>query len=317
MSAWARAMETLRPMPFRGDLIAAGAVAVAVGIVLLDARMQDDWQAGMRFAVVGAAALLMLTLAWRAPREGDEPRMYVSTLLAAGYPLTLLALVELGDALGGSADSEGTLTWVLLALAALYATAAVLRNSAICTLLGSATLAVAAMAAWWWIFDPGGVTPLQWLSLVTIAAAGLGALALRDARRAHAVALVDVAGLAALLLAFLVGSEPLFGGLFGADGAGPGSPWGWKLVLAAVGFGLVAYGAVDRERGPAWLGAAVLGTFVALAGSEGSLLWWPLVLLGLGGAAVAAGLRPTTPLPPSPDADAPEAPMRPLGGGGV
>jgi hypothetical protein len=33
-----------------------------------------------------------------------------------------------------------------------------------------------------------------------------------------------------------------------------------------------------------------------------TLLYWPLLLLLLGGAAMAAGLRPLQPLPPEPDA---------------
>jgi hypothetical protein len=78
-------------------------------------------------------------------------------------------------------------------------------------------------------------------------------------------------------------------------------------VLVAVGFGLVAYGAVDRERGPVWLGVAVLTAFVLLAGA-GNLLWWPLILLLAGMAAIAAGLRPTTAAPPAPNLDRPEAP---------
>jgi hypothetical protein len=78
-------------------------------------------------------------------------------------------------------------------------------------------------------------------------------------------------------------------------------------VLVAVGFGLVAYGAVDRERGPVWLGVAVLTAFVLLA-SGGNLLWWPLILLLAGMAAIAAGLRPTTAAPPAPNLDRPEAP---------
>jgi hypothetical protein len=78
-------------------------------------------------------------------------------------------------------------------------------------------------------------------------------------------------------------------------------------VLVAVGFGLIAYGAVDRERGPVWLGVAVLAAFVLLA-SWGNLLWWPLILLVIGVAAIVAGLRPTTAAPPAPDLHRPEAP---------
>lgn len=313
MSAWGEAAARLRPLPFRGDLIAAGAVALAVGVVLLDVRVQDDWAAGVRFAIAGAAAALLLLLGWLAPREGDAPRVYVSALLLAAFPLTVLALLDLADALGGAITSAGSLTWVLAAVAALYLGLAVRRGSAACTLLGALALIGAAMAAWRWAFEPRSVTPYEWLALAAIVLAGLGVVILRDRHRAHAVALANVAGVAAIVLAYLVSLGTTATTLSSGE-LGFTVPWGWKLVLAAVGFGLVAYGAVDRERGPAWLGAAVLAAFVGLAATSGTVLWWPLILVAAGGVAVAAGLRPTDPAPPSPDADAPEAPMRPLGG---
>jgi Sec-independent protein secretion pathway component TatC len=81
-------------------------------------------------------------------------------------------------------------------------------------------------------------------------------------------------------------------------------PVGWKLYLIAVGLGLVAYGAVDRERGPAYVGLAVLAAFVILTGppvsARGTLVGWPGLLLVVGGAGLAIGLRPRRPLPPEP-----------------
>ena len=63
--------------------------------------------------------------------------------------------------------------------------------------------------------------------------------------------------------------------------------------MLAAGCGLIAYGAVDRAPGAAWLGFAHLAVFIAAAsaGADDTLLWWPLVLLALGGGA----------LPPQPD----------------
>ena len=77
------------------------------------------------------------------------------------------------------------------------------------------------------------------------------------------------------------------------------------------GLRAVAYGAVDRVPGAAWLGVAQLAGFVVAASAEAddTLLWWPLLLLALGAAALAAGLRPRSPLPPEPDGYSVERPL--------
>jgi hypothetical protein len=79
-------------------------------------------------------------------------------------------------------------------------------------------------------------------------------------------------------------------------------PWFWELVLLGAGFGLVAFGALDRSPGPAYLGVVNLILFIVAAGnSHESLIGWPLFLLAGGGVMLAAGLRPRRPLPPEPD----------------
>ena len=81
--------------------------------------------------------------------------------------------------------------------------------------------------------------------------------------------------------------------------------------MLGAGCGLIAYGAVDRVPGAAWLGVAHLVGFliVASAGADDTLLWWPLILLALGGGAMAVGLRPRQPLPPEPDGYSVERPL--------
>jgi len=75
-------------------------------------------------------------------------------------------------------------------------------------------------------------------------------------------------------------------------------------VLLCGGCGLIAYGAVDRAPGAAWLGLANLGVFTLAAtiGADETLAWWPLLLLLIGAGAIGAGLRPRAPLPPEPRA---------------
>ena len=73
-------------------------------------------------------------------------------------------------------------------------------------------------------------------------------------------------------------------------------------MLLGAGFGLVAFGALDRSPGPAYLGVLNLVLFIlAVDGSEtATLYWWPLVLIAGGASMLLAGLRPRRPLPPEP-----------------
>jgi hypothetical protein len=70
-------------------------------------------------------------------------------------------------------------------------------------------------------------------------------------------------------------------------------------VLGA-GFGLIAFGALDRRPGPAYLGVVNLILFILAAGVGSTLLWWPLILIAAGGFMIVVGLRPRRPLPPEP-----------------
>ena len=130
----------------------------------------------------------------------------------------------------------------------------------------------------------------------------LVSLVLRAGRPRHAELLVDAAALAILA----IGVQALLGVVIGRlapFGEVPATPLPgfWELVLLAAGFGLVAFGAVDRSPGPAWLGLFNLLAFVVLVGQgDKTLRWWPLTLLVLGAGTILAGLRPRDPLPPEP-----------------
>jgi hypothetical protein len=180
-----------------------------------------------------------------------------------------------------------------------------------------------------WVFQPHGIGTFRAVLLAITLACTAGVIRLRDHRRRHAVQLANAAGLAALvlgltLIGILVGNGS---GVFqiGADfDRRFGSPFGWELYLLAVGFGLLAYGAADREPGPAYVGTAVLVTFALLTGrsvaNRGSLVGWPLFLLIIGGVGIALGLRRVTPLPPEPPppggpGSAPSGPRAPASAG--
>jgi hypothetical protein len=301
--------ELLRPPPHRGPLIAAGAVVLAIGLGTAELRLSSDTLAPVwHLLTLGIVGGLTFALGLQAPNEDGRPPAYQSVLLVTGLVLIYPALLRLADVLGAELTDgfpAGELTWVSLveAGAALYA--AIRRRSSICLLLGAIAGAVALLSGWEWIFDNGTFTASRWLLLVVSLALVLVALGLRAGRPRQSELLIDGAGLAILaigvqaIVSYIIRSLSLF-----STPAGPLLPGFWELVLLAAGCGLVAYGALDRSPGPAWLGVANLAVFVVAAGtlSDETLYWWPVLLIVLGAGAMAAGLRPRQPLPPEPDA---------------
>jgi hypothetical protein len=312
-------LDRVRPHPHRGDVIAAGAVPLAVATFVIELRM-TQWPLGPRFAVVALVAGLLLLMGWLAPLEGEAPRSYHSVLLVAGLLPTALALVLLAEALGASRPpGSGGLFWAFAVEALIAAAAARHARSAVCTLIAALAgiLAVGELVSW--AFKPHGLGTFRAVLLALALAFLAGSVRLRERNRAHAVQLANASGISVLLIGLTFALRPLLG--FAFFGGSPGSShiaFGWECFLLAAGFGLVAYAGVDHERGPAYVGLAVLATFALLVGLTGpqhrSLVGWPLFLLAIGAAGLVIGLRPRRPLPPSPEqgsgAVTPTVPLR-------
>jgi hypothetical protein len=302
--------ELLRPPPHRGPLIAAGAVVLATGLAVGELRTDADSLAPIwHLLALGVAAGITFALGLQAPNEGGKPPAYQSVLLVTGLLLLYPALLRLADVLGGANFGNGfpagELTWVSLveAGAALYA--GLRRRSAVCLLIAAIAAGVALLSGWQWIFDNDTFTASRWLLLVTSIALALVSLVLRAGSPRQAELMVDGAAIAILAIglqalgSFLLQMLSLFGST-----SGPILPGFWELTLLAAGCSAIAFGAIERSPGPAWLGVANLVVFVVATGlqSEATLYWWPLALILLGAVGMAAGLRPREPLPPEPDA---------------
>src|SRR3954463_8006004 len=134
----------LRPLPHRGDVVAAGAVALAALVALLQVRFDDAWGKGIHFAYAAAALAFVAALALRAPPEGDAPRAYQSALLAVTFAPAVPPVAPPSPPLRPDGlDSSGTLAWAGGALAALGFGLGLARDSALCVLLGAGSLAPA------------------------------------------------------------------------------------------------------------------------------------------------------------------------------
>lgn len=310
-------MPVLRPLSHRGDVVAAGAVVLALGAAVADLRLGETWAAGVRLALLsGPAALIVLAMGLRSPVQ-ERPRPSVTILLVAGLALTALALSDLADVVGdeGRLASPAATTFVSGCLAGLCLLLAPAKRSATVTLAGCVAGAATLLAAADLGFElDDRLEAFRYLLCAALLLVALAAAATRDRQRRHAVAFAEAGGLALVAIGVTLVAERLpefapVGPLAQGTGAG------WEALLVLGGWALLAYAAVDRERGPAWLGIAVLALFTGLAGTEegASLLWWPLGLLVAGAAIVAFGLRPAKELPPEPEVprEEPPAPPRP------
>jgi len=308
-------LERLRPASYRGDITAAGAIPLALSAIVIDLRM-TQWSIRVKLVVVALIALLILTMGWLTPLDGPAPTQYHSMLLIAGLLPLLLALQLLAEALGSERPpGAGGQMWTFGLEAVVAAIAARRANSATCTLIAALAGAVAVEAFVVWVFNPSGLGLVRTMLLLLTLGLAVGAVRLRDGQRRHAVALVNAAGLLtlALALSYLVALAVTVVPSVGSHRGG--APFGWKLFILAMGFGLIAYAGADREPGPAYIGVVLLLAFALLVGSPpvngSSLIGWPLFLLALGVVGLVIGLRPSTPAPPPPPA--PIAQTIPLG----
>lgn len=299
-------LDLLRPPAHRGPLIAAGAVLVTLGVALEELRLHDKLPLGVHLAILAVAAAVMLALGLQARAEGGRPPTFQSVLLVCGLGLLAPALLTLADVLGAdfSQFPAGAVVWTSLVLAGMALWPAVAKGSSICALIGALALAVAALSFVNWVTDATSLTTFRWLLAVAALAYVVVSLLLRGSAARHSEQMVNAAGLAVLAIGLTGLANLLIGAVSPFANGGEVLPNGWELVVLAAGCGLIAYGAVDRAPGPAYLGVANLGAFAASAGvsEDDTLLYWPLLILVLGLGAMGVGLRPRRPLPPEPSA---------------
>lgn len=277
---------------------------LAIAALVIDLRMRQ-WALGPRFLVAAVISLFTLGLAWTVPRPSDGvARPYQSVLMISGLLVLIFALQLFAEVLGAHHNpGAGAEFWTFAAESAI-AVAAVRRSaSAGCTLIAAFTAAISFLAFIAWAFHPHGFATFRWILLVETVILGLGAARLRRAYPRHAVQLVNMAGLVALVLSFtfLAGAlvseaESRLGTTVPLGGVGPAG-FGWKLYVLVVTGALIAYAVRDRAPAPGVFGVLLAFMFALLVGfptslGGGSLVFWPLFLLIVGGIGVTYGLWP-------------------------
>ena len=285
-----------------------GGVAFAVGAVVLYIRKEgfvggDRWADFPLLLVAGIPCALLFWLGVGGRRVGQVER-WRAALLVIGVVLAPLALEQLRETIGLSEHSSFWHFLVFAGTAALAGYAAFVIGSAYQAFLVGVAGILAWLFLWDWIASPG-VSGFRWL-LIVLGIAYLGAaLALRAAGQPQGDEVVTAAAVVGLLVGFIgvaqASVQALVGTAFGGLGGAHGQGFFWDLVLLLVSLAAVGYAAMTRVRGPAYVGFLGLGAFALLVGVEissivkgkqpdGAFVGWPLALLLLGGAALAAGM---------------------------
>jgi hypothetical protein len=298
--------HALQPDP-RGDwLRMIGGVLLAVGVAILFVRKTDEWAAFPMLLVVGIPCVLLFGIGALAALASHAVGRWHAVLMVTGVLLSVLAFGQLWDTVGVDTDDAGFGFLLFGCTTALAAFGSFRVGAAYQALLA----ALAGIATWLFFFDmildEPSATTFRWLLLVLCFIYAVAAFALRDRDAPQAPEVVTAAGLAGVLvgtIGIVAGASEAVGGLF--FGAPPGESQGqgffWDLFLLVFSLALVAYGAAAHARGPAYVGFLGLFAFAILQGAEvnallegeqpdSSFAGWPLALLLIGLAALAAGM---------------------------
>jgi hypothetical protein len=290
----------------RGDwLRMIGGVLFAVGGTILFVRKTDDWAAFPLLLAVGIPCVIVFAFGAMGALAAGAVARWHAVLMVAGVLLSVLAFGQLWDVVGVDSDSAGFGFLLFVCVAGLAAFASFGVGAAYQALLA----AVAGIAAWLFFFemilDDPSTTAFRWLLLVLCVVYAAIALTLREREVPQAPEFVTAAGIAGVavgVIGVVAGAGDAVGALFfdAMPSEGDGQSFVWDLFLLVFSLGLVAYAAFAETRGPAYVGFLGLLAFTVIQGAEinallegdegdGSFVGWPLILILLGVAGLAAG----------------------------
>lgn len=323
-------MEYLRTIQANDDewrrgLRALGALLLGVGALVLAQRksgFEDPWGDFALFLVAILPALFLYGGGFLAATAAPESRGWHGVFLVFGLVFALFSCFQFLALIDGDTGANLNVAWIFGLIAALGAVAALRADVRFGLLAAGIAATVAWLALWSEILgddfnDAGTVRGLSVLAAIILGLAGLALYlqrggtrslaALDDPQIAKPAELVTAAG-----LTFLFGT-----GVLSATGAiatgllnalGPLAPVGagtgfaepslfWDIVLLIGSLTLVVLGSRLGLRGPAYVGAVGLTIFVVIVGLDldddspaGAIAGWPLILLLLAAAAIAASV---------------------------
>lgn len=283
-----------------------GGVLLAAGCVVLYIRKFEAWGEFLKFLTVLIPFVVLYGLGWlgglRSRDDGaHRPEGWQIVFLILGSLLSGLVMAQLILMLGAD-NLEARLHQVLIgvAVAAAAYAASFLRHVPFLSLIGG----LAALWAWLFLWDKilGEVDSINTgraLLLIFAALMLAAGVLLRTKERPQAADFITVAGITAIIagLLSLSGLADQFNPVSDSE-AKPTEIW--NVFILIVSLALIAYGARAPSRGPSYVGAIGLASFVGVTGAnvvalaEGNfedrekLAGWPLLLLFLGIAALVA-----------------------------
>ena len=258
-----------------------------------------------------------LLLAWLVPAlilygggilaaRAAEPRLWHSVWVVFGIVFVYGTLQQFLTLIDGDSGAPLNVVWTLCVIAAVAAAAAILARVRFGWLVAGIALAIAWLALWDEILSNGiGDDAGTFRGLCMVAAILLVALAwmleTRGRDRSEGAEIVTAAGLIFVLGAGLVGLSDIQSLVVPTDvsptSGGVSPSLFWDVVLLGGSILLIAAGSLTKLRGPVYVGAIGILTFVTLVGldldndsPEGKIVGWPLILLLAATLAIAASL---------------------------
>jgi hypothetical protein len=284
-------------------LRALGGLLLGIGGLVLLMRkstLPGGWEDFPRFLAWIIPALILYGGGLMAARAA-EPRAWHSVWVVFGILFIYGTLLQFLSLIDGEPDAPLNTVWTLCVVAAAGIAAALYARVRFGWLVAGIALAIAWLAVWDEILENGigddagtfrGLCMIATLLLVGLA----WVIESRGREGSEAAELVTAAGLIFVLGAGLVGLSDfssLFAPVAVPSAAGVPTTSGgvepslfWDTVLLGGSILLVAAGTLTRVRGPVYVGAAGLVTFVLLVGTDlddetpaGKIVGWPLILL--------------------------------------
>ena len=307
-------MEFLRNLQARDDsraeaLRAVGGLLLGIGGLVLLVRKSsfpDDAWEDFPLLFVWLIPAVILYAGGIAAARAARPKLWHSVWVVFGILFLYGALLQFIALLDGNTASSLNTLWTLSVVAAAGVGAALFARVSFGWLVAGVALAIAWLALWDEILADGiGGDAGTFRGLCMIAALLLVGLAwfieTRGREGTEAAELVTAAGLIFVVGAGLIGLSELSSLLVATDvsptSGGVEPSLFWDLVLLGGAILLIAAGGLTGVRGPVYVGAAGILTFVLLVGVDldddtpaGNIVGWPLVLLLLAALAIAASL---------------------------